>query len=137
MIAPKSMLNYSLRFPVITSQVFNVGVDYRKIEDTLVLVHRIHGKVEDLPEVFAKLEKVAGDAAAGHPVVVQHWPLTDENGRTMDVCIPLSEPVDGGTFEVTTLEGGIAATAVHKGSYEKIMDTYRELIPAVYRHGHP
>jgi effector-binding domain-containing protein len=112
-------------------------VVYKKIEDTLVLTHRIHGKVEDLPNVFAELKRVAGTAAANVPVVVQHFPLTDEKGTTMDVCLPLNEPVDSGDFRIMTLEGGIAATALHKGSYEDISNTYRELIPRVYKHGHP
>ncbi len=114
-----------------------MGIEYKRIEETLVLMHRIHGKVDDLPEMFAKLEQVAGNAATGVPFVVQHWPLTDDRGRTMDVCIPISEPVESGEFEVVTLEGGVAATAIHIGPYEMITDTYRDLIPAVYRHGHP
>ena len=114
-----------------------MGVTYKKIEDTLVLTHRVHGKVEDLPEVFARLKQVAGVAAAGYPFVVQHFPLTDEKGRTMDVCIPLSTPIEGGDFEVVTLEGGIAAIALHEGPYETIMKTYREFVPEVYGHGHP
>jgi effector-binding domain-containing protein len=112
-------------------------VKYQRFEDNLVLTHRIHGKVEDLPNVFTRLKQIAGDAAAGVPVVVQHFPLTDEKGRTMDVCLPLKKLVDSGDFQIMTLEGGIAATALHKGSYEKIMDTYRVLIPKVYEHGHP
>lgn len=114
-----------------------MDVEYKRIEAALVLAHRIHGKVEDLPQVFAELNKAAGDAAAGIPVVVQHWPLTDEKGRTMDVCIPLSKGIENDDFQVVTLEGGIAATAIHKGPYETITDTYRELIPSVYKHGHP
>ena len=114
-----------------------MGVTYKKIKDALVLTHRIHGKVEDLPDVFARLKQVAGVATAGYPFVVQHFPLTDEKGRTMDVCIPLSRRIEGGDFEVATLEGGIAATALHEGPYETIMNTYRELVPEVYGHGHP
>jgi effector-binding domain-containing protein/predicted hydrocarbon binding protein len=114
-----------------------MGVVYRKIEDTLALIHQIHGTVKDLPEVFSRLHQIAGDAAIGAPIVVHHYPLTDEKGRTMDVCIPLSHSVDSGTYEISMLKGGIAATALHKGSYEKITDTYRELIPEVYEHGHP
>ncbi len=114
-----------------------MGVTYKKIKDALVLTHRIHGKVEDLPDVFARLKQVAGVATAGYPFVVQHFPLTDKKGRTMDVCIPLSRPIEGGCFEVVTLEGGIAATALHEGPYETIMNTYRELVPEIYGHGHP
>jgi len=114
-----------------------MGVEYRRIEDTLVLTHRIHGTAEDLPEVFTRLKQVAGDAAAGIPVVVLHHPLTDEKGITMDVCLPLAKLVDGGDFQIMTLEGGIAAIALHKGPYEEILNTYRKLIPNVYNHGHP
>ena len=114
-----------------------MGVEYRRIEETLVLSHRIHGKVEDLPEVFMKLKQVAGDSAAGVPVVVLHHPLTDGKGMTMDVCQPLTKQIDSSEFQIMTLEGGIAAIAQHKGPYEEILNTYRELIPAVYKHGHP
>jgi len=114
-----------------------MGVEYRRIEDTLVLAHRIHGKVEDLPEVFQRLKQAAGDAAAGVPVAVLHHPLTDEKGITMDVCQPLTKRVDNGEFQIMTLEGGIAAIALHKGPYEERTNTYRELTPAVYKHGHP
>lgn len=112
-------------------------VEYKKIADQLVLVHRIHGKIEDLPKVFAKMRSIAGTAANGPPVVVIHFPLTDKDGRTMDVCLPLSKKVESKELENITLSGGIAATAIHKGPYSTIMDTYRELIPNVYKHGHP
>ncbi len=114
-----------------------MGVEYRRIKDTLVLAHRIHGKVEDLPELFTRLKQAAGEAAVGSPVVVQHFPLTDEKGTTMDVCLPLTKQVEGGDFQIMTLEGGIAAIALHKGPYDEILNTYRELIPNVYKHGHP
>jgi effector-binding domain-containing protein/predicted hydrocarbon binding protein len=114
-----------------------MDVEYRRIEDTLVLAHRLHGKVEDLPEVFIQLKQAAGEAATGIPVVVLHYPLTDEKGITMEVCQPLTKMVDAGNFQVMTLEGGTAAVAFHKGPYEERMNTYRELIPGVYKHGHP
>ncbi|MBE0525670.1 MAG: GyrI-like domain-containing protein, partial [Candidatus Thorarchaeota archaeon] len=112
-------------------------VAYKKFEDQLVLTHRIHGKVEDLPKVFAKMSGVAGTAAKGPPVVVLHFPLTDKDGRTMDVCLPISEKVESDEFETMTLTGGLAATTIHRGPHSTIMDTYRELIPNVYKHGHP
>lgn len=117
--------------------MFIMDIEYKKIGEALVLVHRVHGKIEDLPNVFSRLKQAAGNAIAGVPIVVQHFPLTDENGRTMDVCIPLSKPVESEEFQMITLEGGIAATAIHSGTYETIMDTYRRLIPEVYKHGHP
>ncbi|MGY5876571.1 MAG: GyrI-like domain-containing protein [Candidatus Thorarchaeota archaeon] len=113
------------------------ALHYKEIKDTLVLKHTIHGKAEDLPPLFNRLLEAAGDAADGDPVVVQHWPLTDEAGRTMDVCLPISRHVDSGEFEVTTLEGGTAAVTVHRGPYDKITETYQKIFPAIYQHGHP
>ncbi len=118
-------------------EVHKVTVSYKKIDDTLVLMHQFHGRIGDLPEIFGRLEAEAGDAKSGHPVVVHHWPLTDEEGRTMDVCIPLAHKIESDEYEVTTLEGGMAATAVHKGPYASISETYQKLIPEIYRHGHP
>ena len=115
-------------------EVHKVTVSYRKIDDMLVLMHQFHGKIRDLPEVFDRLEEAAGNAKNGHPLVVHHWPLTDEEGRTMDVCIPLAHRIDSDVYEVTTLEGGMAATTAHKGPYPSIGETYQKLIPEVYRH---
>jgi effector-binding domain-containing protein len=112
-------------------------VTYKKIEDTLVVAHRIHGNIEDLPEVFEKLKEASGEASTGHPVVVQHWPLTDKEGRTMEVCVPVSGPIDSDEFETMTLVGGVAATALHRGPYKAVNETYSQLIPDVYKHGHP
>jgi len=112
-------------------------VVYKELKDTLVLTQRIHGTIDDLPKVFDMLKQIAGDAATGTPFVVIHFPLTDEKGRTMDVCIPLTRTIESANFQILTLKGGIAATTMHKGPYSSIMNTYRELIPDVYKHGHP
>ncbi|MBN2228627.1 MAG: GyrI-like domain-containing protein [Candidatus Thorarchaeota archaeon] len=112
-------------------------VAYKKIKDNLVLTHRIHGDVKDLPVVFEKLRGAAGNAADGFPFVVLHYPLTDEKGMTMDVCLPLSKTIHNKDFKVIYLEGGIAATTIHRGPYDTIMDSYRKLVPEVYKHGHP
>ena len=117
--------------------VLLMAITYKKIDDKLVLMHRIHGKVNDLPEVLRNLKESAGHAVNGDPVVVHHYPLTNEKGRTMDVCLPISKRIENNEFQIYVLEGGLAATAVHIGPYEKITETYRPLITEVYEHGHP
>lgn len=118
-------------------EALTMKASYKKIDDTLVLMHQFHGRITDLPEIFNRLEQAAGDAKIGPPVVVHHWPLTDDKGRTMDVCIPLAHRIESDEFEVTTLEGGMAATAVHEGPYPSIGETYANLVPEIYKHGHP
>ena len=89
-----------------------MSVAYKKISSSLVLTHRIHGTVDDLPRVIDKLKQAAGDAEGGIPFTIIHFPLTDEKGRTMDVCVPLTYAIESADFLVVTLVRiGTASTA--------------------------
>ena len=112
-------------------------VVYKSLEPTLVANIRIHGKIADLPEAFAKLRLVAGNLAIGNPIVIHHWGVSDETGRDMDVCLPITAPVNEDGVTTTTLPAKDAMTMIHRGPYSDIGPSYSEISKHTYERGHP
>ena len=52
-------------------------VVHKVLGEILVVKTRIHGGVSDLSDVFTKLNTIAGEYAAGSPIVVHHWGVSD------------------------------------------------------------
>ena len=113
-------------------------VVHKELDEILVAQSRIHGKVTDLPEVFAKLNEVAGKSAAGNPIVIHHWGVSDEEGHDMDVCVPIKEEVKGNEITTTTtLPAKDAMTLIHRGPYSEIGESYSKVTRHTYERGHP
>jgi len=54
--------------------------------------------------------------------------VTPPDQLRYDACVVVSRPVEPeGEFGVTEVSGGTYAVATHKGAYEKLSDTYRQL----------
>ena len=118
-------------------EAIRLTVTHRILEETLVALTRIHGKVSDLPEIFSKLYSIAGEYVDGKPIVVHHWGVSDEGGHDMDVCLPVSRAVEGKEVVTTTLPAGEAMTLIHKGPYSEIGNTYSKVSRHTYERGHP
>ncbi len=113
------------------------SVEHKVLEETLVAQIRIHGKVSDLQDVFTKLISIAGDSAAGSPIVVHHWGVSDEDGHDMDVCLPLKKKVEGDDITITYLPVKHAMTTMHRGLYSEIGAAYTRVSRHTYERGHP
>ena len=110
---------------------------HKQIEEILVASKRIHGKYADIPNTLIQIQKTCGNKVAGPPIIVHHWLVQDGNGHDMDICIPISESIDSDIVDTRVLESCEAMTMVHRGSYENIQETYREVTKETYAHGLP
>jgi effector-binding domain-containing protein len=110
---------------------------HKSLEPQLVAKLRIHGGISDLPDAFSKLKAVAGNLAVGSPVVIHHWGVSDDTGRDMDVCLPVSAPVEKESITTDTLPAKDAMTLVHRGPYPEIGNAYSRISKHTYERGHP
>ncbi|MFW9962225.1 MAG: DUF6144 family protein [Candidatus Sifarchaeia archaeon] len=113
------------------------NVEYKLLDEILVAQTRIHGKVNDLPEAFIRLNKIAGIDAVGSPIVIHHWGVSDELGHDMDVCLPVKQQVAGDEVMSATLSAEEAMTTTYRGSYAGIGEAYRAISKHTYERGHP
>jgi len=112
-------------------------VTHKKIDEVLVALIRIHGKYSDIPETLRKVQKICGQKIAGPPIIIHHWLVQNSAGHDMDVCVPISEPIESDIVKVAVLEKCEAMTLIHRGPYEEIGETYREVTKETYAHGLP
>lgn len=112
-------------------------VVHKLLQEILVAYMRIHGNFNDIPNTLEIIKKVAGVKINGNPIIVHHWLVQDKDGHDMDVCVPVSEPVNLGDVNSMTLESCEAMTMVHTGPYETINETYRQVTKETYSHGLP
>ena len=113
------------------------NVVHKVLDETLVAKIRIHGEVSDLADVFVELNALTGDSAAGRPIVIHHWGVSDETGHDMDVCIPIKEEIKASEITTTILPAEDAMTIVHRGLYSKINNSYAKVTRHTYERGHP
>jgi len=114
-----------------------MSVVHKWLEETLVAYMRIHGNFEDIAHTIEIIKKTIGTKINGDPIVVHHWLVQDKDGHDMDVCIPISETINQDEVKTMTLESCEAMTMVHRGSYDTINETYRQITKETYSHGLP
>ncbi len=112
-------------------------VIHKLLKEVLVAQTRVHGKVSDLPDVFDKINSIAGEYANGSPIVIHHWGVSDEAGHDMDVCVPITREVKGDGIVTTTLPMVDAMTMIHRGPYSEIGIAYTNVSKHTYARGHP
>lgn len=94
----------------------------------------------DLESGFQSLMQYMGPRGiepSGAPLVVYHDVIDEDTAGDIEICLPVSEPVDG-EDEVygTTLAGTTVATTVHRGPYHEIGPAYHTLTGWISEHGH-
>jgi effector-binding domain-containing protein len=112
-------------------------VIHKVLDEILVAQTRIHGKVTDLSDVFTRLNAVAGNLAAGSPIVIHHWGVSDEDGHDMDVCVPIKKEIEGDGITTKMLPSKDAMTVIHRGPYSEIGNSYPNVTAHTYERGHP
>jgi len=83
-----------------------LNVSWRTVDDTLVASIRFKGKHEEISAHLGTLSESVGSRACGHPFVLYR------GGGDMEVCLPVTEPTDGGVY---TLDGGLMMCAPFEG----------------------
>ena len=88
-----------------------LDVHWKTVEDTLVAAIRFEGKYDEIGDYFTKLEDVVGPRADGERVVVYH------GGGRIEVCLPVSQPIESGDVVSHVLKGGQMLCTTFRGRY--------------------
>ncbi len=97
------------REAIVTNDQLNVH--WKAVDDTLVAAMRFQGTYDEIGDYFAKLESVVGLHADGGRIVIYH------GGGTIEVCLPVTEPVESGEVKSRMLEGGQMLCSTFRGQY--------------------
>ncbi|MCK4916274.1 MAG: hypothetical protein KAS89_08885 [Candidatus Eisenbacteria sp.] len=88
-----------------------LNVHWKTVDDTLVATIRFQGEYDETGDYFAKLEGVVGPHADGDRIVIYR------GGGTIEVCLPVKEPVESDEVKSRLLEGGQMLCSTFRGQY--------------------
>jgi len=88
-----------------------LNVHWKTVDDTLVATIRFQGKYDEIGDYFTKLESVVGPRTDGGRIVIYR------GGGGLEVCLPVSDPIESGEVTSRVLEGGEMLCTTFRGHY--------------------
>jgi effector-binding domain-containing protein len=110
-------------------------ITHKRLENMLIAYLRF--QMREREELFARLEELRDECqeyTAGPPFAVFYWD-TGLEGTDTEACLPVNRPVETGEIKSRMLDGGEVFTKLHRGSHDKIGETYREIGGRLVEHG--
>ncbi len=96
----------------------DLKVERKKVDETLVACVRFIGTIEEIPEKLERLLDQVKSLSNGQPLVL-FYPSGHLKGKDdLEICVPVSGPVDAGDITTRTLDGGEFVTTVYRGPGE-------------------
>ncbi len=91
-------------------------VTRKTVADQLIACVRFRGRPEEIGDHFRTLVSAVEPHIEGKGFTLYHGGSA-ETGFDIEVCFPVSHPVQGGRVTCRTLEGGEMLCAIHRGPY--------------------
>ncbi len=108
---------------------------YKQVDDQLAADVRYQGSPDALGSIFKSLQQKCGEHICGPSFIVRHYGTGVKDGIDMDVCFPVSQPVETGNVRSWVLEGGEILSLLHRGSPESLGESYGKLYGYLGEHG--
>jgi effector-binding domain-containing protein len=108
---------------------------YRRVDDQLVAGARYQGDPSGLGSIFENLGQQCGEYICGPAFIVTHYGTGVKDGIDVDVCFPVSQPVETDNVRNWVLKGGEVLSLLHRGPYESLGESYRRLYGYLGEHG--
>ena len=108
---------------------------YKRVDDQLVAGIRYQGDPSGLGLIFESVGQQCGEYICGPSFIVTHYGTGVQDGIDVDVCFPVSQPVETGNVRSWVLEGGEAMSLLHRGPYESLGEGYGKLYNYLGEHG--
>lgn len=107
----------------------------KDIPDVLIASIRFRGQYQDAGTYFSKLFKQCGRHTNGSPFFLYYDTDYKEEDADIEACVSVKAPVENDGIKSRVLKGGQAITIVHKGPYDTLGDSYKQLIDYAIRTG--
>lgn len=110
-------------------------VTTRQVDDMLVAGVRFRGEYDQVPQRLEQLYEQVKPYVTGKGMLLHYFfDQSAEPGQDLEVCYPVSQPVESGEVTSHVLEGGQMVCAVHRGPPGKrgepgsITDAWRRML---------
>jgi effector-binding domain-containing protein len=118
----------------------DANLTYRKIDDmrvSSIIYHGTPGQAQELQPHLEKLLRVCGERACGPARLVYHFETAAGGKMDLEVCVPVTEPVETGDIRSRTLKGGEALSILHRGPLNALNESSQKVYAYLREHGIP
>ena len=112
------------------------GITRKKTEEMLVAgIHfRDDYERKKIPVMLERLFQVCKDRVCGDAITLYDYGVYSD-GIQVEVCFPVTEPVEKGEVKSRTLESVDVLSLIHHGTAEKMKESYQKLYGYFREHG--
>lgn len=103
-------------------------VTEKQVPDQLIAAIRFNGRYGDLDHRIPPLLALCGPAAAGPLFSLYYDDHPMEEGADIEICLPVSAPIESDPVHSRMLPGGRALSIIHPGAYEQIWISYQAVV---------
>jgi effector-binding domain-containing protein len=110
---------------------------HKRIDDVLIASVRFRGKPQDTGRYFETLHAQCEGVISGPPFCLYRYGTSHEPGMDIEVCLPVSQPVETDDVKSRMLAGFDAMCIRHYGPRDSLSESYSKLWGAVIARGLP
>lgn len=114
------------------------GITHKKVDEMLVATVRFRGtfqdKFQDIAPNLEILSQECKDYTCGPAVIIYDYGVYTD-GVDIEVCFPVTQPVETDRIKSRILESAEVLSLTHYGSYENLRESYQKLYGCIAEHG--
>jgi len=110
-------------------------IEEKEVETILIAGYRMKGKYSDVGKGFGLIAKRVGRDINGKAMNLYYDSEYKEDGADIEPCFPIRKGSSGDGISVCELPGGHCVSLIHKGSYEKIGESYKKIFDYINKKG--
>ena len=114
----------------------NFEIEEKNIETLLIAGYRMTGKYSDIGKGFSKLGKKFGRHINGKPIALYYDSEYKEDNADFEACFPVRKGSGEDEVSVRELKGGKCVCLIHKGSYDKLHNSYKKIFSYINEKGY-
>lgn len=110
------------------------GITHKKVGEMRVAGIRFRGERKDIPAKCEILSEVCKKYVCGPAICVYDYGVYTD-GVEIEVCFPVTEPVENNEVKTRMLEPAEVLSITHYGSHANVRDSYQKLYGYFTQHG--
>lgn len=114
----------------------NFEIEEKEVETILVAGYRMKGKYQEIGIGFAKLGKKFGRHINGKSLGLYYDGEYKEDDADFEACFPIRKGKSEDGIEVRELKGGKCMSLIHKGPYDTLHESYKQIFTAFNEKGY-
>lgn len=114
--------------------IFPEKVTEKEVTEQLIASIRFIGCCNDLDENIRRLLSICERSFSGVPFSLYYDDHPQEDNADIEICVPVSEPVNVKDVQTRVLPGGHSITILHHGNYDQIWVSYQAVVDYLNQH---